>query len=251
MAPPHRLSRQEAGRGRQRAGLSRRTAGGAAALALLLTALLCVPAALGVRPFGAVDRVAATEVPPAVADAGLRPLAVAVTDGGAPLVLVLVGVLLAGLVGVLVRRRRAARADSGPLLAPVLLLLLGPVVAWQVDVVAKLLVAAPRPDLAGPLVEAGGYGMPSGHATTAAAFATALALAVRPLLAPGRARTALDVGAVLLALLVGGSRVLLGVHWVSDVVAGWALGVGVVLLLAAALAPARERRTGASRPPTG
>ena len=58
---------------------------------------------------------------------------------------------------------------------------------------------------------------PSGHATTAAAAATALALLVP------RWRLL----ALLLAILVGVSRVLLGVHFVGDVLAGLALGAAI------------------------
>lgn len=65
---------------------------------------------------------------------------------------------------------------------------------------------------------------PSGHATTAAAAATALALLVP------RWRAL----AVTLALLIGASRVLLGVHFVGDVLAGFVLGavIGSLTVLA-------------------
>lgn len=66
---------------------------------------------------------------------------------------------------------------------------------------------------------------PSGHATTAAAAATALALLVPRWRVP----------AVTLALLVGASRVLLGVHFIGDVLAGFALGaaIGALVVIAA------------------
>lgn len=48
------------------------------------------------------------------------------------------------------------------------------------------------------------------------------------------ARTALVVGSALLAAAIGGARMLLGVHWLTDVAAGWCLGtawaVAVVLI---------------------
>jgi undecaprenyl-diphosphatase len=68
-----------------------------------------------------------------------------------------------------------------------------------------------------------GPSFPSGHATTAAAFFAATAL----LLGRGRgrrARVALTGVAVGLAVAVAASRVLLDLHWLSDVVAGLALG---------------------------
>jgi membrane-associated phospholipid phosphatase len=74
-----------------------------------------------------------------------------------------------------------------------------------------------------PIAEGLGPSFPSGHSSTAAAFFAAAALIV------GRrrghlARTALAGGAVAVAVAVAVSRVLLDVHWVSDVVAGLALG---------------------------
>jgi len=64
---------------------------------------------------------------------------------------------------------------------------------------------------------------PSGHTTSAAATFAACAL----VLGVGRARhtqAALTGGAVAIAVAVGASRVMLGVHWFSDVIAGLALG---------------------------
>jgi undecaprenyl-diphosphatase len=79
-----------------------------------------------------------------------------------------------------------------------------------------------RPDL-NPIAETLGPSFPSGHSATAAAFYAAAALVIgrgRP--RPQRALLA--GGAVALAVAVAGSRVLLDVHWLSDVIAGVALG---------------------------
>ena len=65
-------------------------------------------------------------------------------------------------------------------------------------------------------LEAQGYSFPSGHSSTAVTAYGSLAL-IRP-------RRWLKVLAVLLPLLVGFSRVCLGVHYPTDVLAGWALG---------------------------
>jgi undecaprenyl-diphosphatase len=58
-------------------------------------------------------------------------------------------------------------------------------------------------------------------------FDLAMALA---LTAGTRWHRAAAAGAVLLSLLVGISRVMLGVHWPSDVIGGWAFGMLWVLL---------------------
>jgi membrane-associated phospholipid phosphatase len=86
----------------------------------------------------------------------------------------------------------------------------------------KVLVARARPAI-DPLAGFTGASFPSGHTTAAASFYAAAAL----VLGRGRSlrvRTILAGIAVGIAVAVAVSRVLLGVHWVSDVVAGLALG---------------------------
>ncbi|MCW2636920.1 MAG: phospholipid phosphatase [Blastococcus sp.] len=95
--------------------------------------------------------------------------------------------------------------------------------ATLTSTVIKLVVARPRPE-SGALVHALGYAFPSGHSTTAAAawLSTAVVLAS---LTPRRAwRAGLGVVAIAVVLLVGVSRVYLGVHAPTDVLGGWALG---------------------------
>jgi undecaprenyl-diphosphatase len=81
-----------------------------------------------------------------------------------------------------------------------------------------------RPDLVYRAVEAANPSFPSGHAMlSAVVFLTLGALAAR--FAPKRRLKALALGsAVFLSVLVGLSRVYLGVHWASDVLAGWCVG---------------------------
>ncbi|MFI7603606.1 phosphatase PAP2 family protein [Micromonospora sp. NPDC049366] len=105
----------------------------------------------------------------------------------------------------------------------------------------KLLVARDRPDLLDPVARATGYAFPSGHALNAALFAGVLLLVFLPYAGGPARRAALWVGALLLAGLTGLSRVALGVHWTSDVVAGWLLGAAVVAATAAALTVWRHR----------
>ena len=88
----------------------------------------------------------------------------------------------------------------------------------------KQLFGRARPDLAYRAVEAANPSFPSGHAMlSAVVFLTLGALAAR--FSDLRRIKALALGAaVLLSLLVGASRIYLGVHWTSDVLAGWSLG---------------------------
>jgi undecaprenyl-diphosphatase len=92
--------------------------------------------------------------------------------------------------------------------------------------------AIDRPRPGGGLVEARGFSFPSGHAAQAVIYIWAAAT-VGLRLRPGTARvTALVLGGVALTALVGLSRVYLHVHYLSDVSAGWALGVSAYTMCA-------------------
>ena len=91
-----------------------------------------------------------------------------------------------------------------------------------VTTTVKALADRARPTL-NPIAETLGPSFPSGHTSTAAAFFAAAALVVGRGRSP-RGRAALAGGAVAIAVAVACSRVFLGVHWLSDVIAGLALG---------------------------
>jgi undecaprenyl-diphosphatase len=111
-------------------------------------------------------------------------------------------------------------------------------VAWAIDLV-KWDVARPRPTIVPHLVEVGNTSFPSGHAAGSAAIYLTLAALASQVVAERRARHALLVMAVLLTGMIGVSRVYLGVHWPSDVLAGWSFGT--VWALACWLATAKAR----------
>ncbi|NNE39420.1 MAG: phosphatase PAP2 family protein [Marinicaulis sp.] len=81
-----------------------------------------------------------------------------------------------------------------------------------------------RPDVVPHLVEAHTMSFPSGHATSAAAVYLMLALIIASSTGRGPLRVAVIVAFVVLAYLIGASRMFLGVHYPTDVFAGWALG---------------------------
>jgi len=91
----------------------------------------------------------------------------------------------------------------------------------------KYWIARPRPDLETHLVVVKTSSFPSGHANSSMVFFLTLALA---LTADTRWQRTAVIGAIGLSILVGVSRVMLGVHWPSDVVGGWALGMLWVLV---------------------
>ncbi|HEY5941316.1 MAG TPA: bifunctional DedA family/phosphatase PAP2 family protein [Solirubrobacterales bacterium] len=91
---------------------------------------------------------------------------------------------------------------------------------WEI----KDAVDRPRPPQ--PLVDSAGSSFPSGHAAHSVIYLW-LAVTIVMRLRPGMARaTAVVVTGIVLTALVGLSRVYLNVHYLSDVNAGWALGVG-------------------------
>ena len=109
-------------------------------------------------------------------------------------------------------------------------LLLGVAILLIAPPIIKDMVDRPRP--AGGLVEASGSSYPSGHATHAVVYAwIALVTALR--LRPGMQRaSALIAAGLLIAAAIGLTRVYLGVHYMSDVSGGWALGASAFALLA-------------------
>jgi membrane-associated phospholipid phosphatase len=95
----------------------------------------------------------------------------------------------------------------------------------------SVLVREARPPSSAWAVPVGGFSFPSGHTATSALIAGALAWLLS-LLLPARWMTA--VAAAVLgtwAVLVGLSRIYLGVHWVSDILAGWLLAGAWLTLL--------------------
>jgi membrane protein DedA with SNARE-associated domain/membrane-associated phospholipid phosphatase len=88
----------------------------------------------------------------------------------------------------------------------------------------KGLFARPRPFFEHPLLIEKSYSFPSGHAMESLVVYGMLAYFVVLALESWRARTAVVFGTALLVLLIGLSRMYLGVHYFSDVVAGYAAG---------------------------
>ncbi|MDQ3505559.1 MAG: phosphatase PAP2 family protein [Actinomycetota bacterium] len=104
----------------------------------------------------------------------------------------------------------------------------------------KELVARVRPTADDPLVAASGLSYPSGHAAGAATLAGVLLVVLWPVVSR-RWRPWLAGALVLGALCVAWTRIALGVHYLSDVVGGLALGTAVVLLSMLAFGLDRSR----------
>lgn len=94
---------------------------------------------------------------------------------------------------------------------------------------AKWIIDRPRPDIVPHETLATSASFPSGHSMMAAVTYLTLAVMVARLQDRQRVRIYLVSIAALVAFLVGASRVYLGVHWPTDVLAGWAAGAGWAL----------------------
>jgi membrane-associated phospholipid phosphatase len=103
--------------------------------------------------------------------------------------------------------------------------------------VLKSWYARPRP--IGGLLATSSYSFPSGHAIAGAVTAVGIVIVLLP---PGPRRWRWELQAGIFAGLMALSRTYLGVHWLSDVVAGTLLGVTLAVGWPAVLQELRERR---------
>lgn len=133
----------------------------------------------------------------------------------------------------------AYRRWSTPLAA---LPVAAPVVSSLLEGLLKLAFQRPRPHLWAAAAAAPGYSFPSGHATSSMAFAAACSYVASKTMR-GRTAALMTAAFLLFALVVGFSRVYLGVHWPSDIIGGYCVAVGSTSVLALAgrwKAPGRE-----------
>jgi undecaprenyl-diphosphatase len=115
--------------------------------------------------------------------------------------------------------------------------------ALVLDPILKSLVGRLRPVVAHPVAHGTGNSFPSGHSLGSIVCYGAVLLAFLPDTRPGWPRTALRYGIGALIAAIGISRILLGVHYLSDVVGAWALGLtwlGVTVLAFDPLHPPQE-----------
>jgi len=214
---------------RERAGLPRRTGLVGAMVCGAAFVVLLILVTLKWGPLADLDRTAVAEMHTvALSHQWFVSIMKAVSAVGSPAVYAAVFAVVTA--WLLLRRR--VRAAAFVVVAVGVGLVLAPIV--------KRFVARPRPVLDSSVSHAGGYSFPSGHALDVTVVLLVLLALCYPFLA-GRARALAIVAAIVIALLMGLSRVVLGVHYPSDVAAGYALGcawVGVALI---ALRPGQRR----------
>jgi len=137
---------------------------------------------------------------------------------------------------------RARRRDA-------VFLLIAMIVSPLLNLALKHLFERVRPPAESAVLSVNGYAFPSGHAMSSATFALALAVIAWPT----RWRWPAAGLAATFALLMGLSRVYLGVHWLTDVLAGWVLAVAVVAatqLIVESVTARRSRRSPEKRAAT-
>ncbi len=217
--------------------MSRRTALG---IGLGLWLLIDLPLALlvagGWSPLLRTDRAVVDALQPAAVDSSAyRTVLDVVTDAGTTWFRLLV------LIPVVVWAFRTGRVRLGWYVVA------GAVLIGPLTTGLKLLVGRERPDFADLVYLSDSLSHPSGHSSGIVTLVGLLLVAFLRL-QPRRWRLVTVLGGVALVFSVGLTRIALGAHYPSDVVAGFALGAGWVLVLAAALnalpGPRREEVEG-------
>jgi undecaprenyl-diphosphatase len=190
-----------------------------ATLAVASFVLVAYTVIVGGDPGATPGDVTAMEIAEKLRTDWLVDIAKAVTALGSPAVCLLLAALAAA---ILAARRRWA--ELGVLVAGMAIVVVG---------VHELKDAVDRPRPADGLVDVSGSSFPSAHAAYST-FYVWLAVTIVMRLRTGMARGALVVAVgIAVTALVGLSRVYLGVHYMSDVNAGWALGAAAFSLCAA------------------
>lgn len=173
-----------------------------------------------------------------IGPAWLRLAAIDVTSLGSVIDLALIVLAVAGLFLALRRSREAllllASTGSGLLV---------------VDII-KVVVGRQRPPLAMHAVEVANASFPSGHAMLSAIVYLSLATLAGHFAQQRRVRIYTLAAGLAATLIVGASRVYLGVHWPTDVIGGWALGAAWAMIwwLITWFVEHRHHRRGADAP---
>lgn len=129
-------------------------------------------------------------------------------------------------------------------------------VGGALGIVLKQVFERSRPEWPEAITVVSGYSFPSGHALNSMLAAACAVVLLRPVIARGARRSSglrlMWVTLCAYVLLVGFDRVALGVHYLTDVLAGWALALAVVLATLATFGgPGALSRTRSAQPAAG
>lgn len=160
-----------------------------------------------------------------------------ITDIGSPLGVAVTG-LLVGLVLAVLRRSWL----------PLLIAVLGGAGIAVINTAVKRLVSRSRPPQLTAVLGEHGFSFPSGHTTGTTAVWLLLAWMIGHWVIGRRAgRVMVWTGALLMVAAVGLTRIYLGVHFLSDVLAGWALGAAWAVTVALVATVWEHARFGSAR----
>lgn len=146
---------------------------------------------------------------------------------------VAVPIITAVIAALLIRARRRYMA---------IVLLAGVSGAAALNLLVRLIFERARPDLWEQLIVEASFSFPSGHAMAS----SALAISVVAILWRTKWRVLSIVVGSLYMILIGFSRLYLGVHYPTDVIAGWLMSLSWILIVVGLVALYRQRRLGGS-----
>lgn len=184
---------------------------GASVGAIAIALVLMVGLAVGHWPF-AFDQAIILNLRAWGGPSWLPKVAADVTALGGGVVLTIVVVMTAGLLAV----QRLWLSAAATIAASVS--------GGMVVALVKTEVARPRPDIVDHLVQVSNMSFPSGHSANSAIVYLTLAGLASQVTVSNAARRYILVMAIFMVGAIGCSRVYLGVHWPSDVLAGWSFG---------------------------
>jgi undecaprenyl-diphosphatase len=102
------------------------------------------------------------------------------------------------------------------------------IVSRIINITIKNTFMRPRPDFR--VLEASESSFPSGHSQNNMALYIAVLLVALLIVTAPKWRTILKIGLIALPVIIGITRIYFGVHYISDVVAGWSMGAFVAIL---------------------
>ncbi len=115
------------------------------------------------------------------------------------------------------------------------------IVGAGINKIIKHVMMRPRPDVSLHLIEQGGWSFPSGHSISGLLMYGLLAWLIRRYVKDKRIANIATVLLTLLWIGVGLSRIYLGVHYPTDVLGGWTLGMAVMMVTITVVEKAEKR----------
>ncbi len=112
----------------------------------------------------------------------------------------------------------------------------------------KIIIARPRPSIFYSLVPRSGFSFPSGHSVGSMVFYGFTGYLIMRMLKKRSLKYLVLIATAVIILSIGFSRIYLGVHWTSDVLGGWTLGLSIAVFSAFLLKEAEGKRPRDEKP---